>query len=76
MLRPAASRMSWASSPARVSGIPSAGHSQTNSIGPGGGSGHAHQRQKLERGPPPPRNVRRMAPAGSSSPDSLEPGGR
>ncbi len=36
--------------PARVSAIPNAGHSQTNSSGPPGGRGHAHQREVSRRG--------------------------
>jgi hypothetical protein len=73
ILWPAASRISCASSPARLSGIPSVGHSQTNSRGPAGGSGHAHQRDKLERGLAPPRNIRRMGPSGSASPSGPRP---
>ena len=39
---------------ARDSAMPNAGHSQTNSSGPVGGSGHAHHRETKECGPPPP----------------------
>ena len=36
--------------------MPNVGHSQTNSNGPLGGSGQAHQRETNECGPPPPAN--------------------
>ena len=65
MLRRAASRMSCASMPARDSAMPNAGHSQTNSSGPAGGSGHVHHRETNECGPPPPANGYRTGPAGS-----------
>ncbi len=44
-LRRAASRISCASMPTRVSATPNLCHSQTNSSGPLGGSGHPHHRE-------------------------------
>jgi hypothetical protein len=50
--------------------MPNAGHSQTNSSGPAGGSGHVHQRETNECGPPvsPPCSRYRLEATG--------PGGR
>ena len=48
--------------------MPNAGHSQTNSSGPAGGSGHVHHRETNECGPPPPANGYRTGPAGSGAP--------
>jgi hypothetical protein len=45
MLLPAASRISCASMPTRDSPVPSVGQWQTNSSGPLGGSGQAHNRE-------------------------------
>ncbi len=75
MLRRAASRMSCASMPARDSAMPNAGHSQTNSSGPAGGSGHVHHREMNECGPPPPANGYSTGPAGSASWSGLPPPG-
>ena len=74
-LRWAASRMSCASMPVRDSAMPNAGHSQTNSSGPAGGSGQVHHRETNECGPPPPANGYRTGPAGSESWSGLRPPG-
>ena len=74
-LRRAASRMSCASMPVRDSAMPNAGHSQTNSSGPAGGSGQVHHRETNECGPPPPANGYRTGPAGSESWSGLPPPG-
>ena len=67
-LRCAASSISCASMPARVSAIPYIGHWQTNSSGPLGGNGHAHQRKNCECVVPPPPRGRRIGSVGSDSP--------
>ena len=55
--------------------MPNAGHSQTNSSGPAGGSGHDHHRETKECGPPPPAIGYRTGPAGSESRSLLPPPG-
>ncbi len=55
--------------------MPNAGHSQTNSSGPGGGSGQVHRREKKECGPPPPANGYSTGPDGSESWSGLPPRG-
>ncbi len=52
-----------------------AGHSQTKSSGPEGGSGHDHHREMKECGAPPPANGYRTGPAGSESWSRLPPPG-
>src|SRR5439155_19579953 len=71
VLRRAASRIGCASIPARDSAMPNAGHSQTNSSGPAGGSGQAHHRETKECGPPPPAYGYSTGPAGSESRSGL-----
>src|SRR5260370_40113372 len=61
--------------PTRDSAMPNAGHSQTNSSGPAGGSGHVHHREMNEGGPPPPANGYSTGPAGSASSSGLPPPG-
>jgi hypothetical protein len=53
--------------------MPNARHSQTNSSGSAGGSGHVHHRETKECGPPPPANGYRTGPAGSESWTGLWP---
>ena len=65
--------MSCASTTARDSAMPNVGHAQTNSSGPAGGSGHAHQRVMNGSGPPPPANGYRTGPAGAASCSGLLP---
>ena len=55
--------------------MPNVGHSQTNSTGPAGGSGHVHHRETKECGPPPPANGNRTGPAGSESRSCPRPPG-
>ena len=75
MLRCAASRMSCASMRARDSAMPNAGHSQTNSSGPAGGSGQVHHREMKECGPPPAAKGYSTGPAGWASWSGLPPPG-
>jgi hypothetical protein len=51
--------------------MPNAGHSQTNSSGPAGGSGQVHHREMKECGPPPPANGYSTGPVGSESGSGL-----
>lgn len=61
----AASRICFESSSARVSAMPSAGHLQTNSSRPSGGSRHSHRSWDQRRLPPPPAPARAPDPSAS-----------